>query len=181
MFCTLMCVVPPLVYSNIESVNHYTYPQCLWYLTFSSHFMKYPPIFILLGHDYRYRDSVQCVIKCLKCPGKYCVTSLLQYTEWNEHDKKLQGYIETKAKPLIFYLPKEHTPQTEELVTKTREKIEGLSVCPSSYVWFTTIHVNRWCGVLLWIELKSIYNVNHIRQSPPQSDALRVFWTRLYK
>lgn len=46
------------------------------------------------------------------------------FTEWNDHDRKLQGYIETKAKPSIFYLPKDHTPETEELVTKTRQKIE---------------------------------------------------------
>ncbi len=54
--------------------------------------------------------------------------SPLQYTVWNDHDKKMQGYIETKTKPVVFYLPKEHTPQTEELVAKTRDKIEGQCV-----------------------------------------------------
>ncbi len=47
---------------------------------------------------------------------------------WNDHDKKMLGYIETKAKPVIFYLPKEHTLQTEELLAKTRDKIEGQCV-----------------------------------------------------
>ena len=48
-----------------------------------------------------------------------------QYKEWNEHDKMLLGYIETRSKPRILYLPKEHIPKTEELVSKTRQKVEG--------------------------------------------------------
>lgn len=51
----------------------------------------------------------------------------VQYKEWNEHDQMLLGYIETRSKPHILYLPKEHIPKTEELVSRTRQKVEGES------------------------------------------------------
>ncbi len=51
--------------------------------------------------------------------------SLLQYDEWNSHDRMLMGYIKTKSKPSIFYLPVEHNETTEHLLKQTQEEIEG--------------------------------------------------------
>ena len=49
----------------------------------------------------------------------------MQYEEWNVHDRQMSNYIQTKAKPPIFYLPGEHTPESEQLLKESREKIEG--------------------------------------------------------
>ena len=38
----------------------------------------------------------------------------------------LVGFIKTKAKPEIYYLPAEHTPKTEQLLTETKTKMEGI-------------------------------------------------------
>ena len=51
--------------------------------------------------------------------------SLVQYEEWNAHSRKLLGYIQTRNKPPIFYLPAQQNSDTEELVKKTRAKFEG--------------------------------------------------------
>ena len=49
----------------------------------------------------------------------------LQYEEWNKHSRKLLGYIQTRTKPPLFYLPAEHNSDTTELLKKTQTKIEG--------------------------------------------------------
>ena len=41
------------------------------------------------------------------------------------HDRQMSKYIQTKAKPPIFYLPALHTPESEQLLKESREKIEG--------------------------------------------------------
>ena len=73
-----------------------------------------------------------CVCECWYCTVDYKVwLSLFQYEEWNAHDRLTRGYIKTKAAPPIFYLPAEHTPNTEELLIETNDKIEGTSfTCP---------------------------------------------------
>lgn len=53
------------------------------------------------------------------------VNTIQMYEEWNAHDRLTRGYIKTKAAPPIFYLPAEHTPNTEELLIETNDKIEG--------------------------------------------------------
>ena len=50
---------------------------------------------------------------------------VLQYDEWNAHDKLMEKYIRTKAKPEVFYLPVGHTPQTEQAHAETKALIEG--------------------------------------------------------
>ena len=61
--------------------------------------------------------SVVRVIECLfPCP---------QYEEWNDHARKLLGYIQTRNKPPIFYLPAQHNSDSEEQARKSRAKIEG--------------------------------------------------------
>ena len=52
--------------------------------------------------------------------------SLLQYEEWNSHDRMQMGYIKTKSRPSIFYLPVEHNEATEQLLKQTQEEIEGI-------------------------------------------------------
>ena len=51
--------------------------------------------------------------------------SPLQYEQWNGHYRKLLGYIKTRSKPPILYVPALHTPDTEELLKKSQTKIEG--------------------------------------------------------
>ncbi|KAI6189596.1 Pinin [Aphelenchoides bicaudatus] len=43
-----------------------------------------------------------------------------------EHFRRLQRFIQTSAKPPIFYLPVKHTPETEELLEQSSKSIEGL-------------------------------------------------------
>ena len=50
---------------------------------------------------------------------------VFKYEEWNAHDRRLIGYIKTKTKPSIFYLPVQHNEITEKLLKKTEEEIEG--------------------------------------------------------
>ena len=49
----------------------------------------------------------------------------IQYEEWNLHDRRLIGYIKTKAKPAVFYLPVQQNETTEKLLKETEQHIEG--------------------------------------------------------
>ena len=66
-------------------------------------------------------SSVLCVILYI------IYIYVLQYEEWNSHDRLHIGFIRTKAKPPIFYLPVEQTHKTEELIKETQAVIEGTS------------------------------------------------------
>lgn len=50
---------------------------------------------------------------------------VFQYDEWNNHDRKLLGYIKTNTLPAIFYLPSIHNQKTEDLLTNTQEILHG--------------------------------------------------------
>jgi pinin len=53
--------------------------------------------------------------------------AITQYSEEKiKHYKTLQLYIQTQAKPALFYLPAKHTLRTLELLKKSSEKIDGL-------------------------------------------------------
>lgn len=49
----------------------------------------------------------------------------VQYDEWSAHDRQLIGYIKTRAKPHLYYLPAEHNPCTQKLLAETTAKMEG--------------------------------------------------------
>ncbi|VDK33380.1 unnamed protein product [Gongylonema pulchrum] len=53
--------------------------------------------------------------------------AIIQYAQQKqEHYRKLQNFIQTKAKPPIFYLPAKHTLRTLELLKTTVKKIDEL-------------------------------------------------------
>jgi len=46
--------------------------------------------------------------------------------EKEEHFRRLQNFIQTRAKPPVFYLPVKHTPETEALLAESSKSIELL-------------------------------------------------------
>ncbi|MCP9262605.1 Pinin [Dirofilaria immitis] len=53
--------------------------------------------------------------------------AIIQYAEQKqEHYRKLQNFIQTKAKPPVFYLPAKHTLRTLELLKVSSKKIDAL-------------------------------------------------------
>ncbi|VDN01843.1 unnamed protein product [Thelazia callipaeda] len=53
--------------------------------------------------------------------------AIIQYAEQKqEHYRKLQNFIQTQAKPPIFYLPAKHTLRTLELLKVSSKKIDDL-------------------------------------------------------
>ncbi|MFH4973492.1 hypothetical protein AB6A40_000201 [Gnathostoma spinigerum] len=53
--------------------------------------------------------------------------AIIQYAEQKqEHYRKLQNFIQTQAKPPIFYLPSKHTLRTLELLKNSTKKIDEL-------------------------------------------------------
>lgn len=51
---------------------------------------------------------------------------LRNFKSWEEHNQRLLGFIGTKAKPKIFFLPKVMSPVTEALLKESKQELQRL-------------------------------------------------------
>ena len=66
-----------------------------------------------------------CLLQRLRQVAYNFARFLFQAEQKQEHFRKLQNFIQTQAKPPIFYLPAKHTLRTLELLKNTAKRVEG--------------------------------------------------------
>ena len=99
-------------------------------------------------HSVILQDPLSVLALCMPCATDLIFMFLfLQYEEWNKHSRKLLGYIQTRTKPPLFYLPAEHNSDTTELLKKTQTKIEGKERHQARLVHFRRVCVWVDCNV----------------------------------
>ena len=84
-------------------------------------------------------------------------SSSLQYEEWNQHDRKLLGYIQTRSRPPIFYLPAQHNSDTTEALNKTTAKIEGV---PPLSTLFLSLSLSNSLSLSLSLSLSNLLSLS---------------------
>jgi hypothetical protein len=52
----------------------------------------------------------------------------LKLEEFKKVNLPLKNFIQTKAKPIIYYIPKQMNAESNELLKRTSENIEGLII-----------------------------------------------------